>query len=386
MPVNLKAAVLAIVALSAPAAAQLAVSLVGVTPLPASATDQNAQAFAITGASGVTMLPDGTFAVVLDNSNKIVRLDLAFDANGAITSATTLGGLSLANTLDFEGIAPGAPGEILLSEENTPAVRTYALIDGSLLTANPTPPVFTNRRSNRGFESLTTSGNAGWTANEEALTVDGPLATPTNGTVVRLLAFAVDSGLPFFEAAYHVEPMHGPVIPIGSNPGQSGLSDLVLLPDGTLLALERSLAFATPLIESRIYAVAPCSASDVAALPGLIGETYTPAPKSLLWSGDVWNMEGLCLGPTLPDGSSVLVGVVDDGDGFSPNQLVTFRLTGAPCPADCDGNAALNLDDLDCFIAGFLAADLAAADCDANGTINLDDLDCFVAAFLAGCP
>ncbi len=56
------------------------------------------------------------------------------------------------------------------------------------------------------------------------------------------------------------------------------------------------------------------------------------------------------------------------------------------CPADCDGSGVLNLDDIDCFVAGFIAVDTAVADCDGNGTLNLDDIDCFVAAFLAGCP
>ena len=58
----------------------------------------------------------------------------------------------------------------------------------------------------------------------------------------------------------------------------------------------------------------------------------------------------------------------------------------APCAADCDANGTLNLDDIDCFVFAFLAADLDAADCDGSGSLNLDDLDCFVAAFLAGCP
>ncbi|MEQ8770384.1 MAG: right-handed parallel beta-helix repeat-containing protein [Phycisphaerales bacterium] len=63
-----------------------------------------------------------------------------------------------------------------------------------------------------------------------------------------------------------------------------------------------------------------------------------------------------------------------------------FASTGSTCLADCDASGALNVDDIDCFVAGFLAGDLAAADCDGNGTINIDDIDCFVNAFLAGCP
>ncbi len=57
----------------------------------------------------------------------------------------------------------------------------------------------------------------------------------------------------------------------------------------------------------------------------------------------------------------------------------------APCFADCDSNGSLNVDDIDCFVMGFLSADLGTADCDANGTLNVD-IDCFIAAFLGGCP
>ncbi|GJM18198.1 MAG: hypothetical protein DHS20C14_04110 [Phycisphaeraceae bacterium] len=62
--------------------------------------------------------------------------------------------------------------------------------------------------------------------------------------------------------------------------------------------------------------------------------------------------------------------------------------TGTPesCAGDCDGNGTLNVDDIDCFVTGFLGGDLGVADCDANGTLNVDDIDCYVTAFIAGCP
>ena len=63
-----------------------------------------------------------------------------------------------------------------------------------------------------------------------------------------------------------------------------------------------------------------------------------------------------------------------------------FEVVGSACFADCDGNGALNIDDIDCFVAAFIGSDIAAADCDGNGTLNIDDIDCFVAAFTAGCP
>lgn len=52
--------------------------------------------------------------------------------------------------------------------------------------------------------------------------------------------------------------------------------------------------------------------------------------------------------------------------------------------ADADVNGVLNVDDIDMFVASFLAGD-HAADLDGNGTINLDDIDAFVTAFFMGC-
>ncbi len=67
-------------------------------------------------------------------------------------------------------------------------------------------------------------------------------------------------------------------------------------------------------------------------------------------------------------------------------EIVLCTLTGDCCFADCDGDGALNVDDIDCFVAAFLGGGLSEADCDGNGTLNIDDVDCFVAGFLAGCP
>ncbi|MEQ8769209.1 MAG: di-heme oxidoredictase family protein [Phycisphaerales bacterium] len=54
------------------------------------------------------------------------------------------------------------------------------------------------------------------------------------------------------------------------------------------------------------------------------------------------------------------------------------------CPADMDNNGAINVDDIDAFVAAFLGGDLAA-DFDGNGSLNVDDIDAFIASFLTGC-
>ncbi|GJM18200.1 MAG: hypothetical protein DHS20C14_04130 [Phycisphaeraceae bacterium] len=79
----------------------------------------------------------------------------------------------------------------------------------------------------------------------------------------------------------------------------------------------------------------------------------------------------------------------DTGVGTAPIvDRGAFEVQGpaSTCFADCDANGSLNVDDIDCFVAAFLTADLAGADCDANGSLNVDDIDCFVASFLGGCP
>jgi len=68
----------------------------------------------------------------------------------------------------------------------------------------PVPAVFANLRPNFGFESLARrfDGAVIWTANEEALTVDGPLSTTTTGSTVRLLRYTRDA------AGYSAGPQH----------------------------------------------------------------------------------------------------------------------------------------------------------------------------------
>src|SRR5690606_38995059 len=123
---------------------------------------------------------------------------------------------------------------------------------------------------------LARAGGTVWTANEEALSVDGPLSTPSAGTVVRLLRY--DNAGPAAQHAYVTAPIHGLVI----SGSRSGVSDLVALPDGRLLALERSFALASPLFLTRLYEVDTSGATDVSGLPGLAGQMYTPATKRLL--------------------------------------------------------------------------------------------------------
>lgn len=318
-------------------------------------TDQFGQVFTITGLSGITYLRPapppaavGTheFLAVMDNSDKLVRVNVVFTSAGGISSAVVVGGVRLDRSLDFEGVAvaavPETPAQttLMLAEETTPAVHEFRLIDGTFVRTLPTPSVFAGRRSNFGFESLAsraiptgpmtpTTRLEAWTANEEALTNEGPISSPTAGTVVRLQRMQRVSGVwsAAHQFAYVTEPMHGST----TNGARSGVSDVVAMPDGQVLVLERSFAFNLGgFFRTRIYQVNFNGATDVGALASLVGSPYTPVGKRLVYQGNHANLEGLCVGPRL-DGIAprwTMLGVVDDADPISrnTNKFVAFEV------------------------------------------------------------
>ena len=344
----------------------------------------------ITEMSGVTFLgstgSNHHFAAVQDSGNQLALFDVVFTSDGSIVSATATGGLSLSPGFDFEGVAFTNPSRnsVYISEETTPTVREYDLTSGNMLQVLSMPAVFDNIRGNRGLESLTRTvgGTVMWTANEESLDVDGPVATTTDGTVVRLQQLLVNgtSVAPTSQYAYYVEPIHD-----AGFAGQqtSGLTDLVALPDGTVLTLERSFAaLASPTYLSRIYQVDFSSATDISQSPltaSLSGQNFTPVDKQLRASFTVGsngeNLEGLTLGPRLANGHWTLLGVVDDGDPFSNNTVVSFEILPPSCALAGDYNCSGVVDELD-YLAWkdtFDSTSLLFADGNSNGSVDAAD-------------
>jgi hypothetical protein len=340
--------------------------------------------------SGVTYLGPAAggahrFLAVEQTKGELLQFDLSLDAEGGVAAISNVTAIPIALASDFEGVAytSTARNSVFVSDENIPGVRELNLATGAQMQNVAIPAVFTaNKRPNLGFESLTRSPDAAtmWTANEQALTVDGPLATASAGTTVRLLKFAVADNAVTAGAqyAYEVEPIHG-ASTLG-NP-QSGLSDLVAMPDRTLLALERSVAVATPIYLSRIYEVDLSGATDIGTAEfaaGLAGQAYSPAAKQLLWSGAAdaaagQNLEGLALGPRLASGSWTLIGVVDGGDGFSGNTIVSFTATANPS-ADFDEDGDADGEDFRRWQRG-LGKGVGEGDADRDGDVDQDDLE-----------
>jgi hypothetical protein len=335
----------------------LSASLIDTTPIPTHSTlDQHGTAITIAGLSGIVALPPASaitppadagardYLAIMDNSNVAVRLRVRVAPDGGeISEVTVHGAIRFDQVRDWEAVALSSrPGRVVLAEEGTPSLAELDPGTGRIAWTADAPAPFRSRRANKGFESLTIDarGESAWTANEEALTVDGPASSTSAPTVVRLLNWRLGMGRPTprQQHAYLVDRIPG--APISG--GGSGLSELVLLEDGRLLALERSLSLTPGLFRSRLYEVGLTAATDVRTRPALAGTTYTPATKRLLWEGSVQNLEGLCVGPRLPDGRVVLIGVVDDGDPISVNTVVALALSGVGPPRATASNTASN--------------------------------------------
>ncbi len=365
-----------------------------VAPTNSLVLDTSASGLTVTEMSGVTyrgpspVVGKHRFQTVQDDGSGVVTFDVAFDLLGNLISAEAVSELTLIVSLDTEGIAY-VGDSLFLSEENTPGVREFDPLTGAQVQSVSIPSLFSNRVGNRGFESLAYDAQASvlWTGNEEALTIDGALATSSAGTTVRLLELEVNGNTVTADEqyAYEVEPIHGFAV----SGARSGLAELVSLPDGTLMALERSAAFAFPQIQHRIYEIDFAGATDVSEPPfstGLDGMTYTPVGKELLWSGgiasDSDNMEGLAIGPRLPGGDWVMLGVVDNG-GSRANTVASFTV-GPTTPiafdsdnSDFDADGQVDGDDLLAWQRGVGVTTLAGSshgDANHDGVVDSSDL------------
>ena len=382
--------------------------------MPTSTVDQFGQSFTITGLSGLSALPDGRFVAVMDNSNKLVVFRPVFSADGGITAVTDLTGVTMSQTRDFEDVAwlPGTNSALICDEGATGPLSVVDLATGALSAGPSMPAVFANVRSNFGLESLTvsTDGLTAWTCNEESLAVDGQTSTPQAGTRVRLQKFTRFSGtgtggfVASGQWCYLTQSMHGSNI----SSGRSGVSALVALPGGGLLALERSFAMsASGLFNNRMYSVSTATATETSAMPALASEILVLCTKFPRYSGYLNNLEGLALGPLAPAGPGVptgrrlMLGITDDGNPFAVGRLHVFFLDGlvTTCgPADLGaqggvfgGDGLLDNNDFIAFINAYFLADPGAdlgqqgGELGGDGLFDNNDFIAFINHFFNGC-
>lgn len=378
-------------------------------------TDQHGVSFTIGGLSGIAYVGADEYLCVMDNADTLVRVRLIPSTNATLTTAQVLGGVRVSQAHDHEGIALGgvSRGSVLLSEEDTPAIREYRLTPpmslpppavGDFVRSVALPANYANRRANFGLEALSirlspaasSTGGVGasvWTCNEEALTTDGAQSTPSAGTNVRITRVTLDAGAGVVSGqwAYLTEPMHGGTI----TGARSGVCDLVALPDGRVILLERSLALNfAGFFQGRLYELDFNGATDVGALPAIPPPSgpFTRVSKRLLWSGDLGNLEGIALGPRLSDGTYVLVGIADDNNAATFDTVASWQLSGVQTPhvADFDWSGTVNAADLFAYLdAWFVQVDASGVgaglptDIDDSGDVDVSDLFAFLDAWFA---
>ena len=313
--------------------------------------------------SGITWIGGEQYLTVGDDHASVHQLTIHLDPEtGRVVDAqfrtpvplSDLAGTPIPDSLgsDREGIAfiPQAQ-EVWLSNEHTGAdqsqssIARHRLRDGRLVELVRTDGtsmmrVFSRQRLNGGFESLTRSedGSTYWTANEMPLTIDGEPATDSTGGVIRLQK--LDGQMrPLAQYPYPLDPYFAKI----QSPPQlagfavSGLSELLALPGGKLLGLERSFAgdsTGAANLRVRLYEIDLTGATDVGTLgwaEGLKGQLYTPVKKRLLWQENFGlstsNFEGMTLGPELANGDRALILIADNNGGRS-EALYVLRVRG----------------------------------------------------------
>jgi 3-phytase len=288
--------------------------------------------------------PARFYTISVDVGPTFDASDVHFDAVTTIQQPG--GGPYPPGGLDPEGLGLTKDGQLILtSEGNTntllaPWVRRYDLA-GNYLADLPVPSYYlptadhsSGVRFNLAFETagVPPNGRFVFTAGENALYQDGPAATPTNGSLSRILRYNLQTGRLDREYVYETDPVFEPPIP----PTQfsvNGIADLLPLNNEFLLSMERSFSVGVPGTgnEIKLYEVALPGATNVLGTPSIAGElgSIRLAQKTLLLDlGSLGipldNVEGMTLGPKLPDGRQSLVLVSDNN--FAASQFTQFLL------------------------------------------------------------
>lgn len=282
--------------------------------------------------SGIVGIGNGEYAVVSDKMPQdgffVFKIDID-SVSGDIRSIENHGFRNAGGSnRDSEGITfMPRTNTLLISGEADGKILEYS-IDGQRTIREATiPSIFSKMGANLGFESLTSSASTGliWTCNESTLDGDGERATATNGArnVVRMQSF--DSTLqPLKQYAYR---MDAPTSNREAWQYAMGVPALTALDNGSLLVLEREFYIPRSklgaFVNCKIYQAWP--SEEIDKQQPITAETPLMAKKPVyewrtslgLFNHGVANYEGMCLGPTLADGSRVLILVADSQNQYA---------------------------------------------------------------------
>jgi hypothetical protein len=248
-------------------------------------------------------------------------------------------------SLDPEGLTLTKSQELIVTSEGiaangiSPWVRRYAL-DGAFLGDLPVPDAYQPTspthgvRQNLAFEAAAVApdGRHLFVGMEGALAQDGPAASLNGGSPARILRYNLASGKLDRQNVYFTDPIAEPPVPPTAF-AVNGLVELLPFNDEFMLSMERSFSVGAPGTGNtiKLYSLAFPGADNVDgldSLSGLLG-SIRPVEKRLLLDLRTLgipldNIEGMTIGPDLPDGRHSLVLVSDNN--FAASQFTQFLL------------------------------------------------------------
>jgi len=317
--------------------------------------------------SGLAFNPDlGLYYAICDNRGKdpekgvagrVYLLGIDLGCCG-IYGVKVVSVVFLDSDPEAPGVQPYGPGEVdteevvftpdrrlIISSErdlnNVPWIRIFAL-DGVMLSEIPVPDKFIPAegkgvRVNLAFEAMALSpdGKTLFFANEQALAQDGPIATPENGTQVRIVQYDLSGDVPVevAEYVYVTEPVFA--APVGKYSDNGVVAMLYvkhLVPEYDLFMVERAYSSGVGN-DIKVFGVVLEGADDVKSVKALpYPFAGKAAEKTLLLRISAIpkytdipirpdNIESIALGPVLPTGNPSLILASDNNYNLPQRNL-----------------------------------------------------------------
>lgn len=270
--------------------------------------------------SGITWLSGDSYAVV-DNEQKgggILHFTISIDGTGDVDKVSMRPAqgtvTSTVTRRDGEGIAYAPSlGTLYVASERHQEILEYDLAGRETGKALKVPEDLSVKAitGNRGFEALTFNDSTGlfWTTTEAPLTKDTFLPR-----IIRLQSFCTN-GKPSERFLYQTGESEKSSTDASAH--VFGVPCMAALDDGRLLVLEREVYVPKGNLFDKIRKA--FTRTDIYVVDP-VHDTAGILRKSLVCSFrtgalDLANFEGMCLGPTLPDGRRCLVLIADSQKG-----------------------------------------------------------------------
>jgi hypothetical protein len=167
---------------------------------------------------------------------------------------------------------------------------------------------------------------------EEPVFEDGARAGTGDSTAwIRVLKYDANKRRLTGQYAYKVDPVvKVPVPPNGTR--INGVSDILEIGKNKFLFIERSYSAGRTDCNIRVYIGDVSAATNIASVDSLKGNDFVPITKKLLFNMDalgmyIDNIEGVTLGPVLPNGNQALIFVADNNFRATEKaQLLLFEI------------------------------------------------------------